>query len=115
MSLAPSPAALARAGAMVTVDLRALADNWRYIDTLTEGAETAAVLKADAYGLGAAPVARALWEAGCRTFFVITSYSIHYTKLYDAQAPWSCRSDRPWRRRSSPGRDCPSRPSYNFV
>ena len=70
MSLAPSPAALARAGAMVTVDLRALADNWRYLDTLTEGAETAAVLKADAYGLGAAPVARALREAGCRTFFV---------------------------------------------
>jgi alanine racemase len=30
------------------------------------------VVKADAYGLGAAQVSPALWEAGCRTFFVAT-------------------------------------------
>ena len=33
-------------------------------------AETAAVVKADAYGLGAVPVTEALAAAGCRTFFV---------------------------------------------
>jgi alanine racemase len=33
-------------------------------------AEAAAVVKADAYGLGAAPVARALAKAGCRRFYV---------------------------------------------
>jgi alanine racemase len=33
-------------------------------------AETAAVVKADAYGLGVARVAPALWRAGCRRFFV---------------------------------------------
>ena len=33
-------------------------------------AQCAAVVKANAYGLGAAPVARALLEAGCRLFFV---------------------------------------------
>ena len=32
----------------------------------------AAVVKANAYGLGAAPVARALAAAGCRMFFVAT-------------------------------------------
>ena len=35
-------------------------------------AECAGVIKADAYGCGAAPVARALAGAGCKTFFVAT-------------------------------------------
>ena len=70
MSLAPSPAALARAGAMLNVDLRAIVANWRYLKTQAEHAETAAVVKADAYGLGASTVAGALREAGCNTFFV---------------------------------------------
>ncbi len=39
---------------------------------LTPGADCASVLKADAYGLGAAPAARALAEAGCRIFFTAT-------------------------------------------
>ena len=34
--------------------------------------ECAAVVKADAYGLGVEGVSRALFEAGCRTFFVAT-------------------------------------------
>ena len=47
-----------------------IADNWRTLDALHPGATTAAVVKADAYGLGAARVARALRIAGCQTFFV---------------------------------------------
>lgn len=55
------------------IDLAALAENYRLLDRLSaEGCETAAAVKADAYGLGAAPAAQALYEAGCRTFFVAT-------------------------------------------
>ena len=53
----------------LTVDIDALAANWRALDALS-GSETAAVVKADGYGLGAAKVARALAKAGARTFFV---------------------------------------------
>jgi len=47
-----------------------IVDNWHTLDALHPGATTAAVVKADAYGLGAAKVARALKAAGCSTFFV---------------------------------------------
>jgi alanine racemase len=47
-----------------------IADNWQTLDSLHPGATTAAVVKADGYGLGAARVARALKLAGCQTFFV---------------------------------------------
>lgn len=47
-----------------------IADNWRTLDALHPGATTSAVVKADAYGLGSARVARALRIAGCQTFFV---------------------------------------------
>ncbi|MBF0093292.1 MAG: alanine racemase [Alphaproteobacteria bacterium] len=60
-----------RAGAVLTVDLDAVAANWRRLnDRLPAGSECAAVVKADAYGLGAGKVAPALAAAGCRTFFV---------------------------------------------
>ncbi len=52
------------------VDLDAVVANWRALDGMTGGAETAAVVKADAYGLGAGRVARALARAGCKRFFV---------------------------------------------
>ena len=55
---------------LLTVDLGALADNWRKLAALGDGAECGAVVKADAYGLGLAPVLRTLRKAGCRTFFV---------------------------------------------
>jgi alanine racemase len=61
------------APARVTIDTGAIADNWRMLAGLSGTAETSAVLKADAYGLGADPVARALNRAGCRTFFVATA------------------------------------------
>lgn len=59
------------AGGELTIDLGAVAANWRLLAArLRPGARCGAVVKADAYGLGLAPVARVLWAAGCRTFFV---------------------------------------------
>ena len=56
--------------ARLQVDLNALRANYRL---LAEAApRLAAVAKADGYGLGAAPVARALRLAGCADFFVAT-------------------------------------------
>jgi len=70
VAFAPASAALARAGAVLTIDLSAIVANWRSLVARVPGAEVSAVVKADAYGLGAAPVARALAAAGCKTFFV---------------------------------------------
>ncbi len=47
-----------------------MAANWRILAERAAPAECAAVVKADGYGLGAAPVASSLLRAGCRTFFV---------------------------------------------
>lgn len=66
MSQPPSPSA----GAVLTVDLAAIVDNWRLLRSRVGRAACAAVLKADAYGLGAAKVGPALAAAGCRQFFV---------------------------------------------
>lgn len=55
----------------LTVDLDALVANWRALDSLTAAtSETAAVVKANGYGLGVQPVARALSKAGVKRFFV---------------------------------------------
>ncbi len=56
--------------AVLTVDLASIAANWRELCACHAGGAVAGVVKADAYGLGAAPVARALATAGCRHFFV---------------------------------------------
>lgn len=56
----------------LTIDLGAVAANWRAVAAV-HGAPTAAVVKADAYGLGAARVAPALAAAGVRDFFVATA------------------------------------------
>jgi len=59
------------AGAVLTVDLAALQANYRLISSrLTGGATASAVVKADAYGIGIGPAAKALWAAGARDFFV---------------------------------------------
>ncbi|WP_170418532.1 alanine racemase [Ruegeria arenilitoris] len=55
--------------ARLTINLHALASNWRALDAKTD-VETGAVVKADAYGLGAGPVANTLAEEGVRKFFV---------------------------------------------
>jgi alanine racemase len=57
--------------ATLTIDLDAIAANWRALDRMTGAAvQTAAVVKADAYGLGVTRVVRALANAGARRFFV---------------------------------------------
>ena len=57
---------------IVTIDLDALARNYDLIRRAAAPAECAAVVKANAYGLGIAAVATHLFDAGCRHFFVAT-------------------------------------------
>jgi alanine racemase len=59
----------ARAGAVLTIDLDAIRSNYRLLRETAAGAACAAVLKADAYGLGMETVAPALASEGCRVFF----------------------------------------------
>ena len=61
-----------RAGAILEIDLAGIAANWRFLARRVEPAGCAAVVKADAYGLGAPLVAPALAAAGCQRFFVAT-------------------------------------------
>ena len=56
----------------LTVSLPAIVANWQLLRSKFTGDECAAVVKADAYGLGAVAVAKALEAAGCHTFFVAT-------------------------------------------
>src|SRR5438309_8317382 len=65
-------AALATATGVLTVDLDAIVANWRKLEKTAVPAECAGVVKANAYGCGIEPVARALAAAGCKTFFVAT-------------------------------------------
>ncbi len=60
------------AGGILTVDLSALANNWRKVRERVRqsGAVCSAVVKADAYGIGLEPALSALNEAGCEVFFV---------------------------------------------
>lgn len=56
---------------ILTIDLSAIQANWRSIKArLAPHVSAGAVIKADAYGLGAAQVGPALYRAGCREFFV---------------------------------------------
>ena len=57
---------------IIEIDLDVLQQNWRALAGLVAPAECSAVVKADAYGLGATEVIPALARAGCRTFFVAT-------------------------------------------
>src|ERR1700710_1612043 len=73
---ANAAAALAAATAtqpgILSVDLDAIVANWRKLEKTAVPAECGAVIKADAYGCGVDPVARALAGAVCKTFFVAT-------------------------------------------
>lgn len=67
----PQPPQAAGPRPWVEIDLDALRANFRLVGDATPGAEIAAVVKCDGYGLGAAPIARALARhEACRTFFV---------------------------------------------
>jgi alanine racemase len=65
-------AMLAGSTGILTIDLDAIAANWRKLEKTGVPAECAGVVKADAYGCGIDPVTRALAAAGCKTFFVAT-------------------------------------------
>ena len=58
------------AGAILTVDLNAIAENFALLSGKAGNAVCAAVVKSDAYGLGLSPVGRRLAKEGCRDFFV---------------------------------------------
>lgn len=61
---------------LLTIDLGAIQYNWLYLKSKVQQANIlagcAAVIKADAYGLGVKPVALALMAVGCKEFFVAT-------------------------------------------
>lgn len=54
------------------MDVNGIVANWRFFQKRAPTAETAAVVKADGYGLGAIDAANALAKAGARTFFTAT-------------------------------------------
>ncbi len=58
------------AAARLEIDLGAIVANWRILCQHHPAGQVAGVVKADAYGLGAADVAPALHRAGCGSFFV---------------------------------------------
>ncbi|WP_373318281.1 alanine racemase [Ameyamaea chiangmaiensis] len=61
------------AGGWLSIDLDAIAANYRTLrEAVAPGVRTAAAVKADCYGLGAARVVPVLEAAGCRNFFVAT-------------------------------------------
>ena len=57
-------------GAELRIDLTALADNYRMFAAEAAPSACAAAIKGDAYGLGLGEVAKCLWTAGCRIYFV---------------------------------------------
>lgn len=59
-------------GPTLEIDLSAITANWQLLRQRFKGEEVSAVVKANAYGLGARDVASALEQAGCHTFFVAT-------------------------------------------
>ncbi|WP_322416934.1 alanine racemase [Mesorhizobium huakuii] len=64
------PVSEAAAGAILTIDLGAIRENYRRLKARLGGVACAGVVKANGYGLGAAQVAAALTREGCDIFFV---------------------------------------------
>ena len=54
------------------INIDSIIHNYQLINNKVGNTECAAVLKADAYGMGASVIAKALDKAGCSTFFVAT-------------------------------------------
>ncbi|TPN77672.1 alanine racemase [Mesorhizobium sp. CU2] len=65
-----STVSAAVAGAILTIDLGAIRENYRRLKARLNGVRCAGVLKADGYGLGGVQVASALAKEGCDIFFV---------------------------------------------
>src|ERR1700677_997071 len=72
-------------GGTLIIDLNAIEENFRTLTRLLLTSECAAVVKANAYGLGLEPVTAKLANAGCRTFFV--------ADIAEARRVRTCASD----------------------
>lgn len=90
-----APADSLRSGGRLTVDLDALAANFSALAALAAPARCAAVVKANAYGLGMAPVAQRLAGAACDCFFVATlaealelRATLPGADIYVFEGPW---------------------------
>lgn len=68
--LATSGSGMEGMSGILTIDLSALARNYRRLCAMTAHGRVAAVIKANAYGLGSAAVSQTLHGEGCRDFFV---------------------------------------------
>lgn len=92
----------------VTIDGWALKSNWRHLANLAPSARTGAAVKANGYGLGLVPVAKSLFAAGCREFFVAwaeegaelrramprLNYRVFVLQGLDAEAAAICREHK---------------------
>ena len=89
---------LQRAGAVLTIDVAAIAKNWRLLSARLGNAVCGAVVKADAYGLGASRVAAALEAAGCDNFFVAhLEEGISLRRTLSAKTRVFVLNGTPWR------------------
>jgi alanine racemase len=71
----------------LVIDLNAMKANYARLCEMAQRARVGAVVKADAYGLGARRVAPALWSAGCRHFYV--------AHAFEGEAVRAALEDRP--------------------
>jgi alanine racemase len=72
-----------QASTCLEIDLNVIQENYQTLKTLSKK-DCGAVIKADGYGLGAGPIAKALFEKGCHHFFVATvNEGIILRKTYD--------------------------------
>jgi alanine racemase len=62
------------ANATLRINLQNLSENWKVLSKLSGTAKASAVVKANAYGLGAERIASTLSRIGCDTFFVATAH-----------------------------------------
>ncbi len=73
---------------LLTINLGAVRHNWRAMRAAFTGPVCGAVVKANAYGLGYAPVVHALFSEGCRSFFVA-----NYSEAVDVKKLLADRAD----------------------
>jgi alanine racemase len=73
-------------GGTLTIDLAAIEANWRLLARRIPGTECAAVVKANAYGLGLEAVTTKLDKAGCKTFFVADLAEARRVRAYSREA-----------------------------
>lgn len=73
---------------ILSIDLGAVRANYRAIQArVGAGCTVSGVVKANAYGLGVGPVSKALYEEGCRLFFVATLPEALELRLIVGDAP----------------------------